>query len=290
MTPPTVPRLAIVTVSFGSEGVLPSILGSIPAAVTEPYRLVLVDNKPVEGSPVPGIAQTAGADYLPLDNPGYGGAANRAVHLLDDSIEWVLVANPDVVFAEQAIDRLLAAADTDEQIGSVGPAILTPDGEVYPSARAVPSLRTGVGHALLGGVWPGNPWTRRYRCSEGSDVRTRDAGWLSGACVLVRRRVFEELGGFDTGYFMYFEDVDLGYRIGKAGYRNVYEPGAVVTHIGAHSTGGDASAGMLRAHHASARRFIDRKYHGAIMWPVRAVLHVGLEVREGLLVRRGARR
>src|SRR5690606_10093760 len=106
----------------------------------------------------------------------------------------------------------------------LGPRVLNEDGTTYPSARAVPSLRTGVGHALFTNLWTANPWSRRYRDDLAPADEARDAGWLSGSCVLVRRRAFDELGGFDEGYFMYFEDVDLGYRLGKAGYRNVYEP------------------------------------------------------------------
>ena len=103
--------------------------------------------------------------------------------------------------------------------------------------------------------------------------------------MLVRRTLFEQLQGFDSGYFMYFEDVDLGYRLGKAGYRNVYEPGAHAVHAGAHSTGGE-SARMIRAHHDSARRFIDRKYAGWWLWPVRVVVRTGLAVRSALIARR----
>ena len=60
--------------------------------------------------------------------------------------------------------------------------------------------------------------------------------------MLVRRRAFDEIGGFDEGYFMYFEDVDLGFRLGKRGFRNVYDPSAEVTHSGAHATGRDGAA------------------------------------------------
>ncbi|MEP6842221.1 MAG: glycosyltransferase, partial [Pseudolysinimonas sp.] len=127
-----------------------------------------------------------------------------------------------------------------------------------------------------------------YRRETDPSGRARDAGWLSGSCLLVRRSAFDAIDGFDERYFMYFEDVDLGFRLGKAGYRNVYEPAAAVTHVGAHSTDTE-SARMVAAHHASARRFLSKKYAGWRLWPVRIVLRVGLSVRSRAIQRRLAR-
>src|SRR6185437_7241830 len=103
----------------------------------------------------------------------------------------------------------------------LGPAILSPDGTLYPSARQLPSLGRGIGHALCGWWWPSNPWTAAYRRERGVPTE-RLAGWLSGSCMLVRREAFDAVGGFDPAYFMYFEDLDLCERIGRAGWQNVY--------------------------------------------------------------------
>ena len=279
------PAVAVVTVSYGSAAVLPAFLLSIPAASRYPLTVVLADNRPDEDGNVAELAQTMHATYLPVrNNPGYGGGMNAAIASLPPHIEWVLVSNPDVVLGHGAIDVLVAAGIADDSIAAVGPAILT-DGLVYPSARAIPSLRTGIGHALFANIWLANPWTRAYRNDTETTPVRRDAGWLSGACLLVRRSVFEQLGGFDPNFFMYFEDVDLGYRLGKLGYRNVYEPAATVIHTGAHSTEGE-SARMIAAHHESARRFLHKKYSGWYLLPVRIVLDLGLAVRSSALKRR----
>lgn len=282
---PRTPVAAVATVSYGSEDVLPGFLASIAAASATPLETVVVDNRPTTGT-MRALASAAGASYLARpDNPGYGGALNAAVASLPPTIEWVLLSNPDVVLGESCVDTLVAAGEQDPAIGSVGPLVLTAEGEVYPSARAVPSLRTGIGHALFANLWINNPWTRSYRREvEGAPVH-RDAGWLSGSCLLIRRSAFDAVGGFDTGYFMYFEDVDLGYRLGRAGFRNVYEPAATVTHTGAHSTSED-SVRMIAAHHASARRFLTRKYSGLALWPVRLALTIGLNIRSAVLSRR----
>jgi len=283
--PGALSHVAVVTVSFHSESVLPAFLAGLAEAQSAGARVIVADNASEQGSAVEGIATGSGAEYRPLDaNHGYGGAVNRVVAGVPSGIEWILVSNPDVVLEPDAVARLVETGSEDDAIGSVGPTVLTAEGDVYPSARDVPSIRIGIGHALFANLWPDNPWTRRYQRSSESGIR-RDAGWLSGSCVLVRRSAFDAVGGFDTGFFMYFEDVDLGYRLGKAGYRNVYQPAATVTHTGAHSTRTNQAA-MVAAHHDSARRFLRKKYSGWQLAPVRWVLGVGLAARSWLAERR----
>lgn len=278
--------VAVVTVSYGSGAVLKDFLSSVQSASSLPLAVVVADNKPDATDSVQALAAAARVDYIALENRGYGSGMNAAIARLSPDIEWVLVSNPDVVLQPGSIDTLLATGREDAAIAAVGPAIVT-DGLIYPSARAVPSLRTGIGHALFANIWLTNPWTRAYkRDTDGAPTR-RDAGWLSGACFLVRRSAFDRLGGFDDGYFMYFEDVDLGYRLGRAGYRSVYEPRAIVVHSGAHSTEtAGESIRMIAAHHASARRFLNTKYGRWYLWPIRIGLSVGLSIRSSILKRR----
>jgi N-acetylglucosaminyl-diphospho-decaprenol L-rhamnosyltransferase len=280
-------RIAVVTVSYGSEGVLPGFLEGFSSAIPEGLRVIVADNDAGSDSGVRRIVESAGAEYLPLGaNRGYGGAVNETVASLSSEIDWVLVSNPDVTIDASILPTLITTGESDAKIGSVGPVVLTAEGEVYPSAREVPSIRVGIGHALFSNLWPDNPWTRSYKRSDDVVVK-RDAGWLSGSCVLVRRTAFDELGGFDTGFFMYFEDVDLGYRLTKAGYRNVFEPAVSVVHTGAHSTRTNQAA-MVAAHHDSARRFIAKKYPGWMLAPVRWTVGVGLAVRSWVATRRSS--
>jgi N-acetylglucosaminyl-diphospho-decaprenol L-rhamnosyltransferase len=292
-TPPPTPSdgatVAVVTVSYGSQDVLGPFLDSLREASRRPLFLVVADNKPESSNTaVADLASAAGALYMPMpSNRGYGHAINQVLKVLPPGIEWVVISNPDVTAHPGAIDVLLDTATPDPRVGAVGPRILSTDGEVYPSARSVPSLRSGVGHALFANLWPANPWTRHYRRDANTNDRMRDAGWLSGAFLMARRSVLDELHGFDESYFMYFEDVDLGYRIGKRGFRNVYQPAASVVHSGAHATRVE-SARMIRAHHDSARLFLAKKYSGPLLWPVRACLTAGLEIRSRLSQRRAA--
>jgi N-acetylglucosaminyl-diphospho-decaprenol L-rhamnosyltransferase len=280
-------RIAVVTVSYNSSAQLPEFLDSVAAQSSQPAHVLIADNASADLERTRTIAEERGVDVLALpENVGNGGAINAAVAALPAHVEFILISNPDVALGTGAVAALVDALAGSDDVGAVGPRILNPDGSTYPSARNLPSLRTGVGHALLGRPWPSNPWTRSYRAETSSPLRRRSVGWLSGACMLVRRRAFEDVEGFDTGYFMYFEDVDLGYRLGRAGWHNSYEPSAVVTHIGGLSTKSESKR-MLRAHHESAERFIHRKYSAPILAPVRWALTAGLRFRSWV-VSRGA--
>jgi N-acetylglucosaminyl-diphospho-decaprenol L-rhamnosyltransferase len=277
-------ELAVVTVTYSPGDSLTAFLDSLRTATTRDYTVVLADNGSVDGAPERAAAERDGVELLRIgENIGYGSGANRGVAELGPEVGWVVVANPDLVWGPGSLDELLAAAARTPRAGALGPLIRDSDGAVYPSARLLPSLGRGAGHAVFGTIWPGNPWTRVYRQSEGS-VEERDAGWLSGSCLLLRRAAFDSVAGFDSRYFMYFEDVDLGERLGRAGWQNVYVPGAAVVHTGGHATSRNPSL-MAREHHRSAWRYLSRRYAGARYLPVRLVLRAGLAARS-LLARR----
>jgi N-acetylglucosaminyl-diphospho-decaprenol L-rhamnosyltransferase len=268
----------VVAVTYWPGEALPSFLDSLPAATTRPVNVVLADN--TENDPVvleaarrPGVTRVATGGNL-----GYGAAANAGARGGDE--EWLVVANPDITWHPGSLDTLLDAAERWPEAGAFGPAILTPAGDLYPSARGFPTLGRGIGHALCGWWWPANPWTRSYRREAGGPTEA-PAGWLSGSCLLLRRKAFDAVGGFDPAYFMYFEDLDLGRRLADAGWQSVYVPSAVVEHTGAHSTKRNRTA-MLRAHHASAYRYLSRQYAGPAWLPIRLLLRAGLAARYAL--------
>lgn len=276
-------QLAVVTVTYSPGRHLQEFLDSLQDATRLTTQVVMVDNGSTDGAPEAAAASNENVRLLRTgENIGYGGAINRAVAELDPACEFVVVANPDIRWGAGSIDTLLAAAERWPRAGALGPLVLEPDGSVYPSAREVPGLVSGAGHAVLGTVWPSNPWTQRYR-QENEQVSERAVGWLSGSCLLMRRAAFDAVNGFDSRYFMYMEDVDLGDRLGRAGWLNVFVPSAEVTHTKGHAAGRHPEL-MLPAHHQSAYRFqADRHPH---WWqaPVRWVLKGGLAVRSKIAV------
>jgi N-acetylglucosaminyl-diphospho-decaprenol L-rhamnosyltransferase len=265
--------VSLIVVTFRPGEALRRFLETARKATSEPYEVLIVDNGPTDGASERVAADFAEARVLRSGgNIGYGRAANLGASQV--GTDWLVVANDDLAWQPGAVDALVGAVERWPDAGVLGPAILTPDGSLYPSARALPSLGRGIGHALCGWWWPGNPWTRAYRQERGTPTE-RDVGWLSGSCLLLRAAAFDAVGGFDPSYFMYFEDLDLCERIGRAGWRNVYVPDAVVAHIGGLSTN-EHRTEMVTAHHRSAYRYLSRRYAGLRWLPVRLVLRVGL--------------
>jgi N-acetylglucosaminyl-diphospho-decaprenol L-rhamnosyltransferase len=203
-------------------------------------------------------------------NVGYGAGANRGLATIERG-RYVLLSNPDLVVHPGALDSLGGALDAHPTWAIVGPRILTPEGVPYPSARLFPAPWVAAGHALLGSLFPDNPFTRRYRTPDLQD-RANEVDWVSGACFLARRSVLEDVGGFDEGYFMFAEDMDLCWRVAKAGWKIGFEPAALVTHHEGISRRSHPYK-MALAHHRSALRFASRTTSGPrrVVLPVAAV-------------------
>lgn len=243
--------------------------------------IVVADNASTDASLA--TMQTAEPEVIGFDtgaNLGFGGGVNRAAAVATERFgpeRPFLVLNPDVVVAEDAVDLLQEAIDADDTLGVVGPRVENPDGSLYPSARTFPNLVDSIGHAFLGMVWGSNPWTRRYRMLDWDHDTAGTVDWVSGSCFLIRPEAWAAAGGFDEAYFMYAEDVDLCWRVRRAGFEVRYEPAARVTHVQGLSTR-QRPYRMIVEHHRSLLRFARKATTGParVLLPVMAL---GLGVR-----------
>ena len=278
----------VVTVAFNPGEELERFLASLATATARRLVVVIADNG-TEHDVVTAAAQRHGARVGgDGTNLGYGAGANLAAADLEE--DWIVVANPDLVWRPGSLDVLIDAGLANPAAGCLGPLLLNPDGTVYPSGRALPSLLKGAGHAVLGRIWPANPFSAAYHTAgQGTSEQTRTVGWLSGACLLLPAAAWRRLEGFDDEYFMFFEDVDLGERVGRAGWLNVQVPGSVVVHEQGASWKARPEK-MIRAHHASARRYLDGVYSAPWQAPLRWAVDGGLRLREELEVRVSAPR
>lgn len=283
------PDVSAVVVNYKAERVIGDCLRSLRSeGVTE---IVVADNSP--GGEAESVVGDLAEWYPTGGNYGLGGGTNRGAGRTTG--EYVFCVNPDVTVEPGALKALLDVLERDNNVGIVGPLIENPDGTVYPSPRIFPGLLDSVGHALIGLVQPDNPFTRRYKMLDvDRSVASSDVDWVSGACFLIRRSTWEQLGGFDESYFMYAEDLDLCWRAKKAGWRVAFEPSARVMHIQGHSTA-QAAYRMIVQHHRSLWMFTRRTTTGwqrallpivAVGLAVRAAAACGQRAVRGYLARR----
>lgn len=245
--------------------------------------IVVVENG-LAGSSPPALAKRPVVLVEPGQNLGYGRGVNRGAAATGPA-KYLLVANPDLVLHDGAVKAMVDYLEEHHEVAVVGPQIERPDGSIYPSHRVFPNLWLAGAHALLESPWPDNPATRIYRSPRPDGT----VDWVSGACFIIRRDVFEEIGGFDERYFMYMEDVDLGDRLGKAGWLNVYVPSAEVLHHKGHATARESGLN-LAAHHKSTYLYLADRHSGLRRAPLRWAMRAGLAVRGRLMVRDARRR
>lgn len=264
--------VSIVLVTYQSADDLPDCLATLPqAAGALDTEVIVVDNASRDGSA--DLAEAAGATVVRnAGNPGLSTAINQGAELATG--EWLFVLNPDTELREKSIQQLVERLASDPAIGAVGPNLVQPDGTRYPTGRRFPSLVTGVLHAVLVGVWPANPATRRYHMDELDRTTAQDVDWVSGAGMMIRRDAFDAIGGFDAKYFMYFEELDFCLRLHRGGWRVVFDPEPTIMH----KVGGSTKSAPYRKvinHHRSAVRFFTRRHSRSplvVLTPLIAVL------------------
>lgn len=261
---PRLPRtpsaaVTVAVVSWNTRELLDACLGALEADHrTGLADVVVVDNGSSDGSA--DLVRDAHPWVRILerpDNPGFGAAVNLA--LAGTTTPYVAAANADVAPHPGALEALLAVARTHPAAGVLAPRLRTPDGTTQHSVHPFPSLRQVVAVDLgLGRLVPGE---RRRLALEGAwdPAVPRDVDWAHGAFLLVRREAWDAVGGFDPAMWMYAEDLDLCWRVRRAGWSVRYVPDALVEHHVAASTtqafGGDRLARSQRAADAwSARR------------------------------------
>ncbi len=272
----------MVIVNFNAGPLLADGIARVRAARgARHWDLVVVDNASTDDS----LAILQGASDVRLirnaDNRGFGAACNQGA--LAATAPWLLFLNPDCALTAGVVEHLAAVADADPACVAVGPRIDDPNGAPQGSARGDPDLLAGVAGrtSWLARVLPGSAVVARHvvwpeRVPAGTTSIAVD--WVSGACLMVRRMAFEAAGGFDPGYFMYWEDADLCRRLRQQGGSVRYAPGVRVRHVVGHSSR-RAPELALRAFHASAYRYYTR-WNAPSRWdPRRLVARSLLAVR-----------
>lgn len=164
-------------------------------------------------------------------NLGFSRACNQAIRKAAG--EHILLLNPDTVVVDSAITRLADYLEANPDCGSVGPRVLNPDGSLQLACRrAFPTPEAAFFRfTYLSKLFPNHPVISRYNLTFTDPNAVQPVDALSGACMLVRRSVIDEIGLLDEDMFMYCEEIDWCWRIKQAGHSVVYNPEPVIYHI-----------------------------------------------------------
>jgi len=216
-------KVSAVVVSHGHADELEH---SLPILAPQVDELLLVANIP--GSVPPELPE--GVRVLENERP-LSFAANANVGTENTEHELVLIANPDAIPDPGAVDVLREFVESRPRCGVAGPKMLYSDGSWQASRRTFPTVgATLVRRTPLRLLFPPLRWQRRHYLLDERPDEPAPADTMLGAFLLMRRGMLDEIGGWDPGYRMYCEDIDLNYRAARAGWERWYVPAAVVRH------------------------------------------------------------
>jgi GT2 family glycosyltransferase len=255
--------LSIVIVNWNTRDLLHACLASLPeAARSITCEIIVVDNASTDGSAgmvrttfphVRLIALAENVGFARANNLGFAQAQGR----------YFLLLNPDTWLPSGALDDMVALMDQMPDIGILGPRLLNADGSLQPSCSHFPTLlNIALESWGISRLAPQNRRLARFKMTYWAHDDARDVDQPSGACLLVRREAWQSAGPLDERFFMYFEEVDLCWRVRRAGWRIRFTPTPQITHYGGQSSLQNLDA-RITQRYASLLIFF-RKHYGAL--------------------------
>jgi GT2 family glycosyltransferase len=230
-------KLSIVTVSWNVKEALINCLRSIEEnRPCDEYEVIVIDNASKDGT-VEAIRRDFPEVKLVINTENRGFAAANNEGIQESRGQYILFLNPDTIVHPCSLDILVKFMDDNADVGACGPKLLNADGTTQPSARRFPTFRGSLYcHTAFRflGIFRGQ--YKNWLMKDFDYERSMDVDQLMGAALMVRSSVIGQVGRMDERFFIYYEEVDLCYRIKQAGWRIVFLPQAVIGHLGGQST------------------------------------------------------
>jgi len=256
--------LSIVIVSWNVRDLLRRCLSSILVGQEQGpgLEIIVVDNASSDGSAGMVRVEFPQVHLIANEqNRGFTAANNQGLALAQG--RYLLLLNPDTEVVGDALATMVGYMEAHPQVGALGPQLRYPDGSRQSSRRRFPTLPTAlVESTVIQEWWRDNPILRRYYMADTPDDVVQPVDWVVGACLLVRRQVYEQVGGLDEGFFMYSEELDWCKRIKEAGWEVVYLPTATIIHHEGRSSEQVVAARHIHFQSSKVRYF--RKHHGPL--------------------------
>lgn len=258
----TQPDFSIIILSWNVRDLLRACLHSLPLADPN-IEVIVVDAASADGTPSMVRAYFPSVTLIASnENLGYTRGNNLGLRAAHGRYLFVLNPDTEIVEGAQALARMLDYMNTHPQVGVLGPQVRYPAGAIQSTRRRFPTLATGFFESTWLQPFAPRPLLNCYYVRDVPDDVTAEVDWVVGAALLVRREVYEQVGGLDEGFFMYSEELDWCRRLKAAGWRVVYFPMAQVIHYEAQSSAQVPAATHIRFNTSKVRYY--RKYHGAL--------------------------
>ncbi|MGB2875100.1 MAG: glycosyltransferase family 2 protein [Gaiellaceae bacterium] len=223
-------RVSVVVVTYNALPWIERCLESVRG-----YETIVVDHGSTDGTLERVPERFPEARLLEQENKGLGAGLNLGMRLA--SGDYYLLLNSDAWAVDDAVDRLAAFADEHPEAAVVGPRLLNPDGSMQPSVRGFPTLwRLATEYFFLRKLAPRSRAVNAFYGARFRHDEAREAEFLMGACLLVRRQAADTVGLFDEDFFMFSEETDWCYRFWQAGWKVLFYPGAEFVHVGGATT------------------------------------------------------
>ncbi len=249
--------ISIIIVSWNTAGLLENCLASILVGPpTSPFEIWIVDNASTDGTPRMVREKFPQVHLIENhENIGFARANNQAIQQCTG--KYILLLNPDTLVSSGALQALIDFLDNHSEAGAAGARIINPDGSLQVSSHPRPTLSRELWRLFhLDSLSP----YAAYPLTKWDANRPQEVDVLMGACLLLRREVLDQVGFLDEDYFIYSEEVDLCYRIQRAGWRMYWVPLAQVVHFGGQSTQQVPAEMFLNLYHSKIKYF--RKHDG----------------------------
>jgi GT2 family glycosyltransferase len=271
-------HVSVVIVNWNAGGALRACLGGLFATEGgEPHQVIVVDNASTDGSQASLSSTHPAVEIIQnATNLGFARAVNQGLRAARG--QFAVVLNPDVILSPSALPRLLQFMASHPEAGVAGPRLLDPDGSVQGSARRDPSAWTALfgRSAPLTRLFPNNPVSQRELPALSVENNAPlQVDWLSGACLLVRRTAWEQVGLLDERFFLFWEDADWCLRFRQAGWGVYYVPVACGTHFVGVSRAG-RRLGSVLDFHVSAYRYYRKHRLPSAAHPLTMLVGLGL--------------
>ena len=268
------PDVSAVVVTYDALPWLERCLESVRGVET-----IVVDNGSTDGTVAFVRERFPEVELVEQGNRGLAAGWNAG--LARASGDHVLILNADAWLTEGSLGRLLAFAERQPRTAVVGPRLLNPDGTLQRSVRGFPTLwRLATEYLFLRKLAPRSELLNGFYAGGFAHDEVREADFVMGACMLVRREAVDEVGPLDESFFLFSEETDWCYRFVQAGWQVLFFPGAECVHVGAASHGGRLFRENVRGH----LRFLAKHRGEREAERARRLLRAALRLR-GLLFR-----